>query len=289
MRVRDRLTVVRRGLAGLALPVLLTMVAAPVPATAAEPATALVRIAHFVPDLSYVDVYAVSLDRTRLMPNVFYRDVSGYVRLPAGRFTYEVRSAGAPTTSAPLVSTTSRLAPGGVYTAASVGRRGSLRAVILPDHATGAASGAARVRVLNVADGLGPVQVAVAGTRARFARAAFAAPSGYAHVPAGRYRVVARRPGGAVLARGGLTARAGAVTTLALVGGAGSPREVVEIQDAMGVSRMPSGGLATGGGGTAPAPEARPRVRVAGLGLLLAAGVLLLGLARRRPGARPTP
>lgn len=280
MRAGNRL--VGAGLAGLTLAVAML---GDRPAVAAEQATALVRIAHFVPDLSYVDVYAVSLDRTRLMPNVFYRDVSGYVRLPAGRFTYEVRPAGAPTAGAPLIRATSRLAPGGVYTAASVGRRGSLRAVILADDSATAAvaAGAARVRVLNVAAGLGTVRVDLAGAGARFSRAGFAAASGYKPVSAGRYRLLARRPGGAVALRGGFTARSGEATTLALVGGAGRPRELVAIQDAMGMARMPSGGIATGAGGTAGA-SAAVTAGLAELGLLLVAGAVLL-----RPGSTGPP
>ena len=249
-------------------------------AVAAEQATAMVRIAHFVPDLSYVDVYAVSLGRTRVMPNVFYKDISGYVRLPAGAFTFEVRSAGAPNDTTPLVSVAGREAPGGAYTVASVGHKGDLRGVLVRDDLTAAAPGRARVRVLNVADGLGPVQVDLAGTGVRFARPGFAAPSRYASVQAGRYRVNVRRPGGTVLVKGSLRVQAGAVTTLALVGGSGKARELVPVQDAMGMGRMPSGGIATGGGGTAPGQA--PRVPIA----LAAAGLALTGALALRKSAR---
>jgi hypothetical protein len=56
-----------------------------VPAAAAEPERALVRVAHFSPDASYVDVYMVSLNRRQLFPNVFYKSVSAYWPVAAGR------------------------------------------------------------------------------------------------------------------------------------------------------------------------------------------------------------
>ena len=66
-----------------------------VPAVAgAEPGRAMVRVAHFSPDASYVDVYMVSLNRRQLFPNVFYKSVSAYWAVAAGPFTYEVRAAG---------------------------------------------------------------------------------------------------------------------------------------------------------------------------------------------------
>jgi hypothetical protein len=45
---------------------------------------AMVRVAHFSPDASYVDVYMVSLNRKQLFPNVFYKSVSAYWAVAAG-------------------------------------------------------------------------------------------------------------------------------------------------------------------------------------------------------------
>jgi hypothetical protein len=60
-----------------------------VPAAAmaqAGPGQAMVRVAHFFPDASYVDVYMVSLNRKQLFPNVFYKSVAafGYAPPPGG-------------------------------------------------------------------------------------------------------------------------------------------------------------------------------------------------------------
>ena len=46
--------------------------------------TAQLRIAHFSPDASYVDVYAVSVNRDQVFPNVFYKAVSAYWGVGAG-------------------------------------------------------------------------------------------------------------------------------------------------------------------------------------------------------------
>ena len=54
-----------------------------------KPGQAMVRVAHFSPDASYVDVYMVSLNRKQLFPNVFYKSVSAYWAVAAGPFTYE--------------------------------------------------------------------------------------------------------------------------------------------------------------------------------------------------------
>jgi hypothetical protein len=66
--------------------------------------TAQVRIAHLSPDASYVDVYAVSLNRDQVFPNVFYKAVSAYWRVAAGAFTYEARPAGTDPTAPATVA-----------------------------------------------------------------------------------------------------------------------------------------------------------------------------------------
>ena len=96
---------------------------AAVPAAAeAQPERALVRVAHFSPDASYVDVYMVSLNRRQLFPNVFYKSVSAYWAVAAGPFTYEVRAAGAAPESEPVIQVKGNLAAGKAYTVAAVGR-----------------------------------------------------------------------------------------------------------------------------------------------------------------------
>jgi hypothetical protein len=75
-----------------------------------KPGQAMVRVAHFSPDASYVDVYMVSLNRKQLFPNVFYKSVSAYWAVAAGPFTYEVRAAGAAPESEPVIQVKGNLA-----------------------------------------------------------------------------------------------------------------------------------------------------------------------------------
>jgi hypothetical protein len=93
--------------------------------------------------------------------------------------------------------------------------------------------------------------------------------------------VEVRRTGAnAVLVKGNVAARPGTVTSVALLGGAGKPRELFAFGDAIGTRVAPSGGIRTGAGGTAPSSRAP------------AAPVFLLAVASapdrwQPPAARP--
>ena len=243
-----------------------TAVVAPgsaVAASAAGPGRAMVRVAHFSPDASYVDVYMVSLNRKQLFPNVFYKSVSAYWPVAAGPFTYEVRAAGAAPESEPVIQVKGSLAAGGSYTVAAVGRRDRLQGLLLRDDLAPAAPGKAKVRFLDAAYDLPTVDIAVAGGPVLASRLAFPKPTGYRQVDPGRYRVEVRRAGagsgggteagaGAVLAKGTVAVRPGTVTSVALLGGSGEPRELFAFGDAAGPGAAPAGGIRTGAGGTAP-------------------------------------
>jgi hypothetical protein len=270
----------------------LTVAAVPAAAGAeAGPGRALVRVAHFSPDASYVDVYMVSLNRRQLFPNVFYKSVSAYWAVAAGPFTYEVRAAGAAPESPPVIQVKGDLAAGRAYTVAAVGRRDRLQGVLLRDDMAPSAPGKAKVRFLDAAYDLPSVDIAVAGGPVLGSRVAYPEPTGYRQVASGRYRVEVRRSGAeAVLVEGTVAVRPGTVTSVALVGGAGEPRELYAFSDAAESRSAPAGGIRTGAGGTAPSPRAptapvplSPAVAMVALGLLIAAG-----MARRRvrAGAR---
>jgi Domain of unknown function (DUF4397)/Sortase domain len=255
--------------------------------------TAQVRVAHLSPDASYVDIYAVSLNRDQVFPNVFYRAVSAYWGVVAGRFTYEVRPAGTDPTAPAAVSLTGRLQPGGHYSVAVVGPKANLRGVLLRDDLSPLTRGKARVRFVDSLLDRRPVEV-VAGGKLLAKGLRLGAAGRYAELAPGRYPVQVRRAGdGRMLYRGALTLQAGTVTTAILTGGAGQPNELLPVRDGAGVRTMPatSGGVATGAGGTAaPAPaRARPwpgslpiPLAVAGM----AAVALVPGRSRRRGRAR---
>jgi Domain of unknown function (DUF4397) len=237
---------------------------------------AMVRVAHFSPDASYVDVYMVSLNRKQLFPNVFYKSVSAYWAVAAGPFTYEVRAAGAAPESEPVIQVKGNLDAGKAYTVAAVGRRDQLQGLLLRDDMTPSAPGRAKVRFLDVAFELPAVDIAVSGGPV-LESLAFPEPTGYRQVDSGRYRVEVRRSGGdAVLVKGMVAVEPGSVTSVALVGGAGAPCELYAFSDAAGSGTAPAGGIRTGAGGTAPssrAPTAPVPLLAAGLVALVAAGI----------------
>jgi hypothetical protein len=75
--------------------------------------------------------------------------------------------------------------------------------------------------------------------------------------PPGTYKVEVRRNGaGAVLVKGKVAVGQGTVTSVALLGGAGKPRELFAFGDAAWSPVAPSGGIRTGAGGTAPSSRA---------------------------------
>jgi Domain of unknown function (DUF4397) len=281
-------------IAVLAAVVAACVLAVPGPARAQTgPGTALVRVAHFSPDASYVDVYMVSLNRRQLFPNVFYKSVSAYWAVAAGPFTYEVRGAGADPESAPVIQVKGNLAAGKAYTVAAVGRRDRLRGLLLRDDMAPSAPGKAKVRFLDAAFDLPAVDIAVAGGPVLESRLAYPEPTGYRQLDSGRYRVEVRRSGAdTVLVKDTVAVEAGTVSSVVLLGGAGEPRELFAFGDAAGSRAAPAGGIRTGAGGTAvagvgPGP-AVPLPRASALVLLPAAvpvAVVALvgaGFARRR-------
>jgi Domain of unknown function (DUF4397) len=255
----------------------------------AGPGQALVRVAHLSPDASYVDVYMVSLNRKQLFPNVFYKSVSGYWAVAAGPFTYEVRAAGAAPESEPAIQVKGDLAAGEAYTVVAVGRKDRLRGVLLRDDLRRSAPGTAKVRFLDAAFDLPPVDIALADGRVLEAGVAFPQPTRYRQLASGRYRVEVRRAGGdAVLVKGTVAVEPGTVTSVALVGGAGRPRELYAFGDAAGSRAAPAGGIRTGAGGGAPsshAPTAPVPLPLAA-GLVGLVGLVAVGVGRGRGRGR---
>jgi hypothetical protein len=247
---------VRRSRIAVVAAAVTTAIVLAVPAVAraqAGPRQALVRVAHFSPDASYVDVYMVSLNRKQLFPNVFYKTVSSYWPVSAGPFTYEVRAAGATPESEPVIQVKGNLAAGKAYTVAAVGRRDQLQGLLLRDDMAPSAPGKAKVRFLDAAFELPAVDIAVAGGPVLESRLSYPEPTGYRQLDSGRYRVEVRRAGDdAVLVKGMVAVKPGTVTSVAVLGGAGEPRELYPFSDATGSRAAPAGGIRTGAGGTAP-------------------------------------
>jgi hypothetical protein len=219
-------------------------------APAAAPGSALVRVAHFSPDTAGVDVW---VDSARELQNVSYNTVSDYATLPAGPHQLALRPVGAPATSTPLLSANVTLAAGSAHTVAGVGLNKQLRGQIFDDDLSAPEAGAAKVRIINAAVGIEPIDVTVAGGPPFPGSIGFAAASPYEQVPAGKHdlQVLGSAHQNVLLNVPGVDVGAGIIYSFAVIGGAGKPTQFVPVVDARGPALTPAGAAKTGGGGTA--------------------------------------
>jgi hypothetical protein len=221
------------------------------PAGAASAATgdAMVRVAHLSPDAPSVDVY---VNGAKTLSGVSYKTVSKYLSVPPGQYRFEVRPAGADAASKAVVDASDTLAAGKAVTVAAVGALANIKGQVYNDDISAPASGKAKVRVVHAAPEVPAVDVAVAGGPTLFSGATFPQATPYAEVAGGSYNLEVRAAGTQnALLKGTQAVQAGSVYTVAAIGGAGKPVELLPIVDAAGMAAMPGGGVATGGGGTA--------------------------------------
>ena len=268
-------------LLGLAL-LALGLLAGAAPASASQ-GSGWLRLAHLSPNTPAVDVYLYSFHNSKaliVVHHVAYGTISGYQKVPAGEYTVAMRAAGAKPTSAPVISTTVDVQPGGAYTVAGLGPAKGLRLQVLRDRLT-TPKGKALVRIIQAS-----LQQHLVTLRAGHSVIAH-------HVPFGSvtaYKVV--KPGTWDVSATGRTDRTSSEITLA----AGTIHTIVvlddpghltldDLVDAAGSKVAPAGAPATGLGGTAPSPghSDLPWLVLIGAGALLSmAGIVK---ARRPAGA----
>jgi hypothetical protein len=244
----------------------------------------MVRVAHFSPDAPAVDVY---VDGDKVLSGVKYPAVSKYLEVPAGSHDLEVRPAGAAASSDPVIKATAQVKGGAAYTVAAVGALADIQGKIFPDDLSAPASGKAKVRVIHAAPEVPAVDVAVKDGPTLFEGAKFPSATDYAAVDPATYPIQVKAAGGDdVLLEASLPVKAGTIYSVAAIGGAGKAVRLLPIVDATGMSQMPSGGVATGAGGTAPAGATVPgfSLVLAGVAVLLAAAGSARVVLRRRAG-----
>jgi hypothetical protein len=217
---------------------------------------------------------------------VAYGAVSSYMAVGPGQYTVAMRAAGAPASSAPVLSTSFMVSSGTSYTVAGVGPASGLRLQVFRDQMTTPA-GKTLVRVFQAS--LKQHLVTVSDGSAVLARQlAFGTATSYMPIAPGT-RTVKFTASGAQASMS-VQLAADTVHTIVVLDGP-SGLKVDDLTDAAGSQIMPMGGAGTGFGGTAP--------RVPGAGsapwlLTLAAGALLAvagaaGLRRsRRTGPQPS-
>src|SRR5829696_1585650 len=87
---------------------------------------ALVRVAHFAPGLLKGDVYVVYVNGRLQLKGVPFKTVSDYLKVKPGKSKVEVREAGEPADSPPVIAATVTLEGGKAYTVAVFGQLTSL-------------------------------------------------------------------------------------------------------------------------------------------------------------------
>jgi Domain of unknown function (DUF4397) len=210
---------------------------------------------------------------------VSYGDVSSYMAVSAGQYSVAMRPVGAPASSPPVVSTSFMVSAGTNYTVASLGPAAARRIEVLRDQMA-APKGSALIRVIQASLKQDQVTVSYGGV-VLAQQLAFGAVTSYMSVQPGTQSVTFSASGQHTSMSVALTV--GSVHTIVVLDSA-SGLKVDSLTDAAGSADAPTGGAATGFGGTAPrpAPGSAPWLATLAAGLLLmAVGVLGLRWSRR--------
>jgi Domain of unknown function (DUF4397) len=250
-------------------------------AFASSATTGWIRLAHLSPNTPAVDVYLYSAGNSEAqieLHHVAYGTVSPYEPVAAGDYSVAMRATGASPTSPPVLSTSVTIVAGHAYTVAGMGPESGLRLQVLDDTLTTPA-GQALARVIQASLKQQTVTVTF-GSTVLASNLKFGSVSSYQPVLPGTDTVTVTA--GYTTATSSVTLAAATVHTLVVLDGANG-LEVVNLEDASGSGKPPTGGVPTGFGGTAPRGPGSPApwLAVIGAGSLLA---LTGGLRMRRSG-----
>ena len=242
-----------------------------------------VRCAHLSPNTPAVDVYMYPFgndSNPTVLKHVSYGNVSDYMAVTAGQYTVAMRQAGAPASSAPVLSTSFSVTAGGSYTVAGVGPASGLKLQVLKDDLS-APIGKTLVRVIQASlkDHLVTVSY---GSDVLANQLAFGSATNYVALSPGSGTVKFTSASGDISMP--VTLSADTVHTIVVLDGS-SGLKVDNLTDAAGSKTMPMGGAATGFGGMARSTghgSAPWLLTLAGGSLLALAG--FVGLRRSRYG-----
>jgi hypothetical protein len=216
-----------------------------------------------------------------VLHHVAYGTVSPFEPATVGDYSVAMRAAGASPTSQPVLSTSVTIQAGHAYTVAGMGPESGLRLQVMTDDLT-TPVGQSLVRVIQASLKQPTVSVSF-GSTVLAGSLKFASVSSYQAVVPGTKTVTVKA--GSTDASSSVTLAAGTVHTLVVLDGANG-LEIVNLEDASGSGKPPTGGVTTGFGGTAPRGPGSPAPWLAAIG----AGALLTltgGLRMRRNGLRP--
>jgi hypothetical protein len=295
--VQQRFVPLRGAVAGLAAAMALLVgaavfpvgaLAAPGAAAAASAPVGFVRLAHLSPDTPAVDVYLASVSGA-ISPQVFhgvgYGVVSDYLPLPVGDYTISMRAAPSQPDDPIVVSTDLHVTANGAYTVAGVGRFVGIGLKVFLDNLALPHGGKAKMRVIH-ASIKDPTLTVTADDVAVVQHVTFATTTQYYQLDAGNVKLrLTPEPSGATVDKS-VKLAAGNVYSLIILD-TNNGLNVVLRTDATAPSSLPSGGVSTGGGGTAGGAKLFTIVSwvAGGVGIVVLI-FLVSSLARRRQTTR---
>ena len=263
--------------------------------------TGWIRFAAFVSSGRPVDVM---VGKTVVGTDLSFRDVTGYIMVPAGMHTVTVVRASDPSAAHAIVVGRARVLPrvrgdgcGDTVDRRQIkrvrGRAGGIGLKEFTDNLTAPPAGHAEVRLIHTIPGAPRVTTQLTATSGALATVHLSATgygqaSPYVPVTAGTYRVVVKAPNGATVVKGNhLRLAAGTVVSMVVVESPSGPTLDV-VKDAVATANDPAGGMQTGLGGTARPPATsvlRATLLLLAAALVLLAVIVGLAAARSRAGA----
>ncbi|MEN0102847.1 MAG: DUF4397 domain-containing protein [Curtobacterium sp.] len=232
--------------------------AAPQSASAATD-TGWLRVGHLSPDTKGVDVELSSLSGGKKvfeLDDVTYGQVSKYQTLAAGTYVLSMRASDAPD-STPVISTDVTVQGGNASTVVAYGKNKSLKTAAFTDDLQQPGDGKSKLRLVQAATTAKKVDVTTSTGTKIATDAAFGSASQYATVDSGKWDL--DLSGGGQTGSADIDLAGNTVSTLFVLDDSKGDLTVVPVTDAAATAATPTGGVQTGGGGTAadrPATDA---------------------------------
>ncbi|MBT1586082.1 DUF4397 domain-containing protein [Curtobacterium flaccumfaciens] len=225
--------------------------AAPQTASAATADQGWLRVGHLSPDTKGVDVELSSLAGGKTvfeLDDVTYGQVSPYEKLPVGTYVLSMRAADAPG-STPVISTDVTVQKGDASTVVAYGKNDGLKTTAFTDDLQQPGDGKAKLRLVQAATTAKRVDVQTSDGTPIAEDATFGTATKYATVDAGKWSLDVSGSGQRGTAKVDLAGNT--VSTLFVLDDSKGNLTVVPVTDAAATAATPSGGVQTGGGGTA--------------------------------------
>jgi hypothetical protein len=208
------------------------------------------RVGHLSPDTKGVDVELSSLAGGTTvfeLDDVTYGQVSPYQELPTGTYVLSMRASDAPD-STPVISTDVTVQSGNASTVVAYGKNKSLKTAAYTDDLQQPGDGKAKLRLVQAATTAKKVDVTADGT-AVASNATFGTATQYATVDAGKWDLDIS--GGGQTGSTAVDLAGNTVSTLFVLDDSQGDLTIVPVTDAAATASTPTGGVQTGGGGTA--------------------------------------